>query len=338
MATSLAEIRARLAAQNTATTTTSSNSEKDRAVYPHWDIPEGTMASVRFLPDADASNSFFWVERAMINLPFNGVLGDPNSKKVTIKVPCIEMYGQKEYCPILSEVRNWYKDESMKELANQYWKKRTYLFQGFVRANPMAEDTTPDNPIRRFIISPQIFTIIKASLMDPEMEEMPTDYLRGLDFNFKKTTKGQYSDYSTSNWSRKETSLSEFEIAAIEAHGLYNLADFLPKRPSDIELRVLKEMFEASVDGLAYDPDKWGAYYKPYGLQSNGQVQAPRTESTSVFKQPIPSHSVTDADIPPFDTSDAPVYVKPAAPAATTNTVDKKQALFDLIKSHQNKS
>ena len=38
--------------------------------------------------------------------------------------------------------------------------------------------------------------------MDPEIEELPTDLMRGLDFNIRKTTKGQYADYSTSSWSR----------------------------------------------------------------------------------------------------------------------------------------
>ena len=144
--------------------------------------------------------------------------------QTVVQVPCVEMYG--DSCPILAEVRPWYKDESLKEMANKYWKKRSYLFQGFVRQNPLGDDKVPANPIRRFIISPQIFTIIKSSLMDPEMEELPTDYMRGLDFNIKKTSKGGYADYSTSNWARKESPLTEAERAALESHGLFNLADF----------------------------------------------------------------------------------------------------------------
>ena len=268
---SLADIRARLAAQDKPQG--NSYPQSDGAIYPHWKMDEGALASVRFLPDADTGNSFFWIERQVIKLPFNGVKGDINSKQVTVQVPCVEMFG--ENCPVLAEVRPWYKDETLKEMANKYWKKRSYLFQGFVRQNPIGEDETPANPIRRFVISPQIFQTIKSSLMDPEMEELPTDYMRGLDFNFKKTTKGQYADYSTSSWSRKESALTEVEQAAIEAHGLFNLADFLPKKPSEAELRVIKEMFEASVDGRPYDNDKWGAYYRPYGLEAPAGTPAP---------------------------------------------------------------
>jgi hypothetical protein len=237
------------------------------------------------------------------------------------------MFG--ENCPVLAEVRPWYKDETLKEMANKYWKKRSYLFQGFVRQNPIGEDETPANPIRRFVISPQIFTLIKASLMDPEMEELPTDYVRGLDFNIKKTTKGQYADYSTSNWSRKESALTEVEQAAIEAHGLYNLADFLPKKPSEAELRVIKEMFEASVDGRPYDVDKWGAYYRPFGVQA----PAGATTATVATPAPAPAAPAPVAEAAPEAT---PAPVAEAAPADTSS--DKAQDILAMIRARQSNS
>ena len=231
-----------------------SNTQSDNAVYAHWNMDEGTTAAVRFLPDGDPKNEFFWVEKQIIKLPFNGVKGQSDSKQVIVQVPCMEMYG--ESCPILAEVRPWYKDESLKEMANKYWKKRSYLFQGFVRQNPLGDDKTPANPIRRFIIGPQIFTLIKSALMDPELENLPTDIMSGLDFRITKTQKGGYADYNTSKWARKESALTEEEQAAIETHGLFDLSTFLPKKPTDVELKVMKEMFEASVDGQAYDPEK----------------------------------------------------------------------------------
>jgi hypothetical protein len=196
------------------------------------------------------------------------------------------MFGPEYHCPILAEVRPWYKDETLKELANKYWKKRAYLFQGFVRANPIGDDKAPANPIRRFIISPQIFTIVKASLMDPEMEELPTDYLRGLDLNIKKTSKGGYADYSTSTWARKESALTDAEQEAIDTHKLYNLADFLPKKPSEAELRIIKEMFDASVDGKPYDLERWGQYYRPWGLDAPAGTSAPASDAPPAAKSP----------------------------------------------------
>lgn len=336
---SLAEIRARLAAQENKGQNKGSNNQSDNAIYPFWNIDEGASATVRFLPDGDTNNSFFWVERAMIKLPFNGVKGDSNVKQITVQVPCVEMYG--DNCPVLAEVRPWYKDESLKDLANKYWKKRTYLFQGFVRQNPLGDDVTPANPIRRFVISPQIIPIIKTGLMDPEMSELPTDYKAGLDFVIRKTSKGGYADYSTSNYARKESALTEAELAAIDAHGLFNLADFLPKKPSEAELRIIKEMFEASVDGRPYDNDKWGAYYRPYGLAAPEGAAAPQNESAGTSSPAAPSVNVApthgaraqapaEDDTLPFDAD--PIVV----PQQSTSS-DKAQDILAMIRARQSK-
>lgn len=322
---SLAEIRSRISAQENKTQNKGSNTQSDNAIYAHWNMAEGTTATVRYLPDGNTSNDFFWVERQVIKLPFNGVKGDTNTKQFTVQVPCVEMFG--DNCPILSEVRPWYKDDTLKDMAGKYWKKRTFLFQGFVRANPLGDDVTPANPIRRFVISPQIIPIIRAGLMDPDMEELPTDYARGLDFVFRKTTKGGFADYSSSTWSRKETALTEAEQAAISAHGLFNLADFLPKKPSEAELRVIKEMFEASVDGRPYDNEKWGSYYRPYGLDApSGTVSA---KQSAAAETSAPGTASAQSSV---DEDDSPVV----APKGTSS--DKAADILALIKARQKKT
>jgi hypothetical protein len=305
---SLADIRAKLQAAENNQGQQNRSSGGDNAIYPHWNINEGTSATIRFLPDADPNNTFFWQERNMIRLPFNGVKGEMDNKNVLVQVPCIEMWG--ESCPILAEVRTWFKDSSLEEMGRKYWKKKSYIFQGFVRENPIADDTTPANPIRRFIMSPQIFTIIKSSLMDPDMEELPTDYNAGLDFRVTKTQKGGYADYTTSNWARKESALSEAEQAAVNEHGLYTLADFLPKKPSEQELKVMKEMFEASVDGQPYDAERWGAYYRPAGMQA--PQNAPAVSTPAPTATPVAETVAT----PAVETPAPEVNVAPAPEAA----------------------
>jgi hypothetical protein len=287
------------------------------------------------LPDADSKNTFFWVERQIIKLPFNGVKGDPNVKQIQVQVPCVEMYNDGSTCPVLAEVRPWYKDESLKEMANKYWKKRSYLFQGFVRQNPLGDDKQPANPIRRFVISPQIFTIIKSSLMDPEMEELPTDYMRGLDFNVKKTSKGGYADYSTSNWARKESALTEAEMAAIEAHGLFNMSDFLPKKPGEAELRIIKEMFEASVDGQPYDNERWGNYYRPYGLDAPSGSNAAATQAPADTSAPASAPVVESA---PWSDDEPEAASTPITVPKATPSSDKAQDILAMIRARQTKT
>jgi hypothetical protein len=296
---SLAEIRAKLQEAQNRTSGTSTGGG-DNAIYPHWNMQEGKEAVVRFLPDGNSANTFFWVERAMIKLPFAGIKGETDNKQVQVQVPCVEMYNDGTACPILSEVRGWFKDKSLEDMGRKYWKKRSYIFQGFVVEDPLKEDSVPENPIRRFIIGPQIFQIIKGALMDPELEELPTDYLKGVDFRIKKTSKGGYADYSTSQWSRRERSLTDEEKSAIDKHQLFNLNDFLPKKPTDVELKVMKEMFEASVNGEAYDMDKWGQYFKPAGMsQATGDPVKPKAEPvTTTVKEEVETVEQTQTAAP----------------------------------------
>jgi len=342
MATSLAEIRAKLQAQENRSQ--GGQSQGDNAIYAHWNIPEGSSSKIRFLPDANTKNDFFWIERLMIKLPFAGIKGQSDSKPVVVQVPCVEMYG--DACPILAEVRTWFKDPALEEMGRKYWKKKSYLFQGFVRENALADDKTPENPIRRFVISPQIFNLIKAALMDPELESMPTDYSAGLDFTVTKTSKGGYADYSTSKWSRKETALTAQEQAAIDQFGLYNLSDFLPKRPGEVEVKVIKEMFEASVDGQAYDPDRWSQYFKPSGFTGgkggdDAETSAPATSgaykaSPPAATTPVPHVPVQSSS--PFNGDDDDEPAEASAPVVTPAAKPSSQKAEDILAMIRNRS
>jgi len=209
-------------------------------------------------------------------------------------------------------VRNWFKDPNLEDMGRKYWKKRSYVFQGFVAENSLQEDTTPDNPIRRFIINPSIFNIIKGALMDSDFTELPTDIEQGTDFRLTKTTKGQYADYSTSSWSRRERSLDSNERAAIDTHGLFNLNDFLPKQPTEAELTAIGQMFEASVDGQLYDPELFGNFYRPAGVQIDTANSAPNNSAAKPAAQSVPQPTP------------APAPVAEAAPTPVTPPVQQE--------------
>jgi hypothetical protein len=326
----LAEIRAKLKDQESRSGG-SSNSTGDNAIYPFWNMKEGETSVLRFLPDGDDTNTFFWQERLMIKLPFAGVKGETDSRPVQVQVPCMEMYG--ETCEILNEVRGWFKDPTLEDMGRKYWKKRSYVFQGFVTDDPLKEDSQPENPIRRFIIGPQIFQLIKSALLDPDMEELPTDSTAGVDFRLNKTSKGGYADYSTSQWARRERPLSDAEMKAVQTHGLFNLKDFLPKKPGEVELKVMKEMFEKSVDGEAFDMDKWGQYFRPAGM-------AARTGDPNVAQAPkaAPTPAPEAAPAPVAETAPAPEATPaPAAEAAPTGGDNKAEDILAMIRNRQGK-
>ena len=324
---SLAEIRAKLkAAENKGSD--GNRTGGDKSIYPFWNLKEGNESVLRFLPDGNQDNTFFWVERAMIKLPFAGIKGESESKPVVVQVPCVEMYG--DTCPILAEVRGWFKDPALEDMGRKYWKKRSYIFQGFVAEDGLGEktDEQPENPIRRFIIGPQIFTSIRAALVDPELEDLPTDFVHGLDYRMKKGSKGGYADYSTSSWARRERPLSDAEQEAIKTHGLFNLSDFLPKKPGEVELKVMKEMFEASVDGEPYDMERWGQYFKPAGMSQN--TGDPVKSTPKATPAPQASHDEDDAPAPVAKAAPAPT----SAPAAEGGD-SRAQDILAMIRNRQ---
>jgi hypothetical protein len=90
----------------------------------------------------------------------------------------------------------------------------------------------------------------------------------------------------------------------------------MPKRPTEDDMQVIKEMFEASVDGELYDPVKWGQYYKPYGLDvpmgtktATATPTAPKVEEVKVKAEPVaetPTPTPTPAPVVAETTTDAP--------------------------------
>ena len=328
---SLAEIRAKLKQQE-ANTGGNRGPQGPNPIYPFWNMKEGESSTLRFLPDGNPDNTFFWAERLMIKLPFAGVKGETDSRPVQVQIPCMEMYG--ETCTILNEVRGWFKDPSLEDMGRKYWKKRSYVFQGFVTDNPISDDEAPENPIRRFIIGPQIFQIIKQALMDPDMEELPTDYTAGVDFRLNKTSKGGYADYSTSTWARRDRPLGDAEMNAVNTHGLFNLSDFLPKKPDETAVKVMQEMFEASVDGEAYDAERWSQYFRPAGMQArtgDPQVAASaNATATSRSSEPV-------APAAPAAPAPAPEPVAEAAPAAEATPAPEGNAsdILAMIRNRQ---
>ena len=261
---SLKEMRRLLTAKNPELATLASMPRANTSIYPHWEMTPNATAKLRFLPDGSSDNPFFWVERDVIKLPFRGIQGQSDIKHIHVQVPCMEMYA--EECPVLQVVRTWMRDSTLEDMARRYWKKHSYFYQGFVRESPFRESDTPTNPIRQFIIGPQIHNLIRNMLMHKDLLESPCDFERGMNFTIKKTDKNGYANYDQSYWAFKESPITAEERDAIENYGLVNLRSRLPQKPNVEEVKIIYEMFEASIDGEFYDAERWAQYFAPYGF------------------------------------------------------------------------
>ena len=259
------------------------------ALFRHWNLPENGKATVRFLPDADGTNKWFWIEEATTTLWFPGIMGGDEENRVMVKIPCMKSWGQKT-CPILTKIKPWWKresgDEELDAKARKVYPKKNFFFQGFIRGENMLEDedSRPENPIRRFSFNRPIFDIIKTTLASPEdFDELPTDYEEGTDFRLIRTWKsvpgapngkGGYANFDTSMWSRKTTPLIDEEREAIEKYGLHDLSTFRSTKPTEQNLAVVGDMIDASLNDELYEPQLWGNHFRPIGVRLDESMTA----------------------------------------------------------------
>lgn len=336
MALSLAQIREKLLEQqNSKDRARTGGGGGDKANYPFWSNPDGSTATLRYLPDGDTSNDFFWVERLIIRLPFPSIKGQASTgRPIEVQVPCVDMW-KPGSCPINAEIRPWWKGgKEMEDMARKYWRKKSFLFQGFVTQNPNPEDLAnlPENPIRRFVINPSVFDRIKTVFLDQEIENNPIDYDNGLDFRLVKGSKGGYADYGTSSWARRERALSDDERSAIDQYGLFTLSNYLPKRPDEAHMQAIMDMFHDSVDEKPYDPDKYAQFYKPFGLQTDNDSGSSMARDVAGaekrFSKPAttPRNISVTAPTASADVADAPFDGAKAVSSTTASVAESGEA------------
>jgi predicted component of type VI protein secretion system len=125
-------------------------------------------------------------------------------------------------------------------------------------------------------------------------------------------------------------------MAAVNTHGLFNLNDFLPKKPDETALKVLTEMFEASVDGEAYDPDRWSNYFRPAGMQA--RTGDPVAKPAATPAAPV-AETVTDTgwkDPAPAATPEpAPAPAPTAEAAPAEDNAGGAQDILAMIRARQ---
>ena len=322
--TKLEELRNRLREEQEKT---KNSGNPDKSNYPFWNITEGDFSTIRFLPDGDDQSEFFWVNQFMIRLPFAGIRGK-STKPVTVKVPCMQMYG--ETCPVMEEIKPLWKTDE--DTARIYYKKKSHIFHGFVRKDGSKEEGSPENPIRKLVLNSKLFNIVHSGLLDVEMEDIPTDYVKGTDFNIYKTKTGQWADYTTSRWARKTSALTEAEAEAIEKFGLPKLSSYLPKKPTAEALAVIMEMFADSMSGEAYDLEKYGDFYRPFGVEGDSAATPTTGAGKHSVKTTVTAPADEDADEVPFETEEKSTKATPAKEATATSTTEKpKQSVQDLL-------
>lgn len=206
--------------------------------FPFWKAEENTVSTVRFLPDADPTNSLgFLVENLTHELNING-------KRE--KVACLKMYG--EACPICELSSRFYDEKSpehSEELGKQFYRKKSYIGQVLVVETPIDHDA--DMLVKLVEFGPQVFKQIQAAFQSGDLDNAPYELKGGYNFRFRKTKTGSgQNSYTTSNFAPKQSDVSDEIIGAIE---LYDLA---AQRTKKVERSVLEAMLVAAQTGGSY--------------------------------------------------------------------------------------
>ena len=200
--------------------------------FPFWKAPADTTSTVRFLPDADEDNPMgFLVKNITHTLVVNG-------KKTT--VACLKMYD--EECPICALSSKYY-DEENRDMGKKYYRKINYIGQCLVIDTTVEHDT--NELVKLIEFGPAVYQQIQAAFKSGDLEEAPYELKGGYNFRIKKTQKGQYASYDTSNFSPKQTDVGDDVIEALD---LYSLSQY---RTAKTSREVLETMLVADQTGAS---------------------------------------------------------------------------------------
>lgn len=274
----LAELRARV---NNAQKT--SNNFDNSTIFQFSSLKAGDEIRIRFIPDADATNDWFWRIRSTRKIPFNSIRlanGTIVNNRCRVSVPAFNLKKgdtnidnlSDEYLYLSSDdvIQNkikgfWGETKESKDLYYRYAKKDTYVYQGFIR--------TPgyETKLYRFLINKQLHEKIYSFMNDSEIDCIPSDPNHGRDFILRVSEKSApidgvttiIKDYNNSKWSNNESPLTEQEVAWLSENNPWVLSNFISKRPSVEQEEVMIELFEASYNDQPYDVERWLNIFKP---------------------------------------------------------------------------
>ena len=93
-------------------------------------------------------------------------------------------------------------------------------------------------------------------------------------------------------------------------------------------MRIIKEMFEASVDGQPYDNERWGNYYRPYGLEAPAGTTADKHSEGNSQNASSPATEPVADDEP--EAISTPISIPKSTPGS-----DKAQDILAMIKARK---
>lgn len=294
-----------------------SSNNTSGSIFPFGSLKAGDTVAIRFVEDGDTEtpNNVFWRERRTRTLEFPSIKqanGEVINNKCYVDIPAFNVkYDEILYSNlpenylyendkdvIQKRIKNFWGDsDEEKQLYYKFSRKKSYVFQGFVRKGYENNSALEPNKLYRFFIGEDLFNIIKTFFnAELGINNMPTDPDRGLDFilnvTSKKSGNKEYKDYSTSTWARMETPLTDQEKEVLANNKSFTLKNYIYTRPTEQEEQAMIEMFNASYNSCPYDVLAWSKFYKPNNIffDADGNIKDLKGTSANNKARELPTN------------------------------------------------
>lgn len=286
-------------------------------IFPFNTLKAGDTVTIRFINDGE-DNDVFWRERRTRTFEFPSVKqanGQVIYNRCFVDVPAFNLkYDEVIYSDLPEDYLYKSEDDVIQKRIKGFWgetdeekalyykfaRRKSYVFQGFVRSGYENNKALEPNKLYRFYIGEDLFNAIKTFLNSQMgINCMPTDPENGLDFilsvTSKKSGNKEFKDYSISQWARANSSLTNDEKTALEINKPFVLKNFIFKRPTAEEENVMMEMFEASYNSEPYDVVKWSKFFKPNNVffDADGNIKDLKSNTNATTQaREIPTSQV----------------------------------------------
>ncbi len=297
--------------------------------YPFHTLPEGKSSTFRFIPDADTDNDLgFLVERKMHKL----MLDDGE----TVRVPCLEMYG--DNCPICKTSRQYYKAKD-NVTGKKFWASKDHMARALVVKDGLPPDPeTGETYVGKVVtisLGKTLYEMIAHNISSGDLgDDLPSDVHTGTDFIITRTVKPgpggeKYNDYALSKFARQSRPLEEEEFVTLEIKdedgntpNYIALKSLLPKKPT---LEFVEQTLERALNALNGD----SAPAAPVAAR-------PARAANPIARQPVqtrPPVMGDDGEDEGFDAPTTRVAPPPVAPA--DDEEDDAQAFLQQIQARR---
>lgn len=235
----------------------------------------------------------------------------------------------------------------------------SYLFQGYIVSAPESVRIFNGEGVRllkHFALPKALYKKIYNHTFNSdtiEMNDNPIGNEDGVDFNIRKKEVNGFNNYDESTFSRRHTALSQDCMNDYVTYGPDSIADRCYKKPTPEQIEIIKQMLEAFLGHMPYDPawdqPGWNKFTKELADEvadepnwNSPTISTSSAQTSMEVAQAVTAELIADISGQPVaqPTAQQPVVqpAAPAQPAPAPQSSSTAQTPDDVLKFLQSKN